>query len=59
MSTYDLILRGAAKCAPPLRSRQHLEELWGQTFEGNIQFVTSDHSPAPPEMKVTKRSVST
>jgi allantoinase len=42
----------AAKCAPPLRSRQHLEALWGQIFEGNIQFVTSDHSPAPPEMKV-------
>jgi allantoinase len=45
-------LGAAAKCAPPLRSRQHLEELWGQTLEGNIQFVTSDHSPAPPEMKV-------
>jgi allantoinase len=45
-------LGAAAKCAPPLRSRQHLEALWGQIFEGNIQFVTSDHSPAPPEMKV-------
>jgi allantoinase len=45
-------LGAAAKCAPPLRSRQHLEGLWGQIFEGNIQFVTSDHSPAPPEMKV-------
>ena len=42
----------AAKCAPPLRSRQHLEALWGQIVEGNVQFVTSDHSPAPPEMKV-------
>jgi allantoinase len=45
-------LGAAAKCAPPLRSRQHLEALWRQIFEGNIQFVTSDHSPAPPEMKV-------
>jgi allantoinase len=45
-------LGAAAKCAPPLRSQQHLEALWGQIFEGNIQFVTSDHSPAPPEMKV-------
>src|SRR5215210_501544 len=24
-----------AKCAPPLRSRQHLEALWGQIFEVN------------------------
>jgi allantoinase len=45
-------LGAAAKCAPPLRSRQHLEVLWEQIFEGNVQFVTSDHSPAPPEMKV-------
>jgi allantoinase len=45
-------LGAAAKCAPPLRSRQHLEALWGQIVEGNVQFVTSDHSPAPPEMKV-------
>jgi allantoinase len=46
------VLGAAAKCAPPLRSRQHLEALWGQIVEGNVQFVTSDHSPAPPEMKV-------
>jgi allantoinase len=45
-------LGAVAKCAPPLRVRQHLEALWEQIFEGNIQFVTSDHSPAPPEMKV-------
>jgi len=45
-------LGAVAKCPPPLRSRQHLEGLWEQIFEGNIQFVTSDHSPAPPKMKV-------
>ena len=45
-------LGAAAKCAPPLRSRQHVEALWEQIFEGNIEFVTSDHSPAPPEMKL-------
>lgn len=45
-------LGAVAKCAPPLRSRKDLEELWGQIFEGNVEFVTSDHSPAPPEMKV-------
>jgi len=41
-----------AKCAPPLRPRSDLEELWEHTFSGNVEFVTSDHSPAPPEMKV-------
>jgi allantoinase len=45
-------LGAVAKCAPPLRPRQHLEALWEQIFEDNVQFVTSDHSPAPPEMKV-------
>jgi allantoinase len=45
-------LGAVAKCAPPLRSQEHLEGLWGQIFENNVQFVTSDHSPAPPDMKV-------
>src|SRR5215211_2515170 len=45
-------LGAVAKCAPPLRPRKDLEELWGQLFGGNVEFVTSDHSPAPPEMKV-------
>jgi allantoinase len=45
-------LGAVAKCAPPLRPRSDLEELWEQTSVGNIEFVTSDHSPAPPEMKV-------
>jgi allantoinase len=45
-------LGAVAKCAPPLRPRRDLEELWEQLFEGNVEFVTSDHSPAPPEIKV-------
>jgi allantoinase len=45
-------LGAIAKCAPPLRPRRDLESLWEQVFEGNVEFVTSDHSPAPPEMKV-------
>jgi allantoinase len=45
-------LGAVAKCAPPLRPRSDLEELWEQTSAGNVEFVTSDHSPAPPEMKV-------
>ena len=44
-------LGAVAKCAPPLRPRRDLEALWEQVFEGNVEFVTSDHSPSPPEMK--------
>ena len=44
-------LGAAAKCAPPLRARQDLEALWQQVFAGNVEFVTSDHSPSPLELK--------
>jgi allantoinase len=44
-------LGAAAKCAPPLRARQDLEALWQQIFAGNVEFVASDHSPSPLEMK--------
>jgi allantoinase len=50
----DLDRLGAfAKCAPPLRSRSHVEELWQALLDGAIDFVASDHSPCPPEMKQT------
>ena len=49
----DLERLGAmAKCAPPLRNRQHQNELWEQLENGIIDIVASDHSPAPPEMKL-------
>jgi allantoinase len=41
----------AAKCSPPLRSREEQEKLWQQLIEGKIDMLTSDHSPCPPEMK--------
>ena len=44
-------LGAVAKCAPPLRPREHLEDLWEQIHEGNVEFITSDHSPCPPDMK--------
>lgn len=40
-----------AKCAPPLRPRGDLESLWQEVFAGNVDFVASDHSPCPPDMK--------
>ena len=45
------MLGAVAKCAPPLRPREDLESLWAQMFSGNVEFVTSDHSPCPPDMK--------
>lgn len=44
-------LGAIAKCAPPLRPREDLESLWRQLLWGNVEFVTSDHSPCPPVMK--------
>jgi allantoinase len=43
----------AFKCAPPIRERSNKELLWKALKEGLIDFVATDHSPAPPEMKET------
>lgn len=40
-----------AKCAPPLRSLDDREALWAALLGGQVDFVASDHSPAPPELK--------
>ena len=49
----DDIADGATawKCAPPIRERENRERLWTGLAEGTIDFVASDHSPAPPELK--------
>jgi allantoinase len=39
------------KCAPPIREKANNEKLWQALKEGIIDFVATDHSPAPPEMK--------
>jgi allantoinase len=45
-------LGALAKCAPPLRSAAHVRALWEHVRgAGGIDFVTSDHSPAPLSMK--------
>jgi allantoinase len=43
-----------AKCAPPLRDAARRDEMWKRLRAGNIDTLGSDHSPAPPEMKVSK-----
>jgi allantoinase len=48
----DLLQLGAvAKCAPPLRDAATQQSLWTALLDGLIDFVVSDHSPAPPAMK--------
>lgn len=41
-----------AKCAPPLRSKQEREKLWEALAVGKFDFIASDHSPCPPELKI-------
>jgi allantoinase len=41
----------AFKCAPPIREKENNEQLWQALQEGIIDFVATDHSPAPPDMK--------
>ena len=39
------------KCAPPIREKANNDRLWQALKEGIIDFVATDHSPAPPNMK--------
>lgn len=39
------------KCAPPIREKENNEQLWQALKSGIIDFVVTDHSPAPPAMK--------
>jgi len=39
------------KCAPPIREKANNDRLWEALREGVIDFVATDHSPAPPVMK--------
>jgi len=39
------------KCAPPIRERENRERLWQGLADGTIDFVATDHSPCPPELK--------
>jgi len=39
------------KCAPPIREKENNEKLWNALKEGIIDFVATDHSPSPPDLK--------
>jgi allantoinase len=48
----DVANQGAPlKCAPPIRDARNRDGLWRALLEGKIDFVASDHSPCPPELK--------
>jgi allantoinase len=40
------------KCAPPIREKENQERLWAALRDATIDFIPSDHSPCPPEMKL-------
>ena len=42
----------AAKCAPPIRSRQDVEALWECVLGGLVDTIGSDHSPCTWDEKV-------
>lgn len=46
-------LGGRAKCNPPLRTHRDTEVLWERLESGNIDIVTSDHSPYTIDKKDT------
>lgn len=41
------------KCAPPIREKENNEKLWAALKDGTLDFVVTDHSPAPPDLKET------
>jgi len=51
----EMIQDGAThfKCAPPIREKQNNEFLWEALKDGTLDFIVTDHSPAPPDMKET------
>ena len=52
--TAEAVPDGATefKCCPPIREASNREELWDGLRDGTIDFVVSDHSPCPGEMKL-------
>ena len=46
-------LGGRAKCNPPLRTQEDVDALWERLRSGEIDIVTSDHSPYPLSRKDT------
>ena len=39
------------KCAPPIREAANRDRLWAALADGTIDFIATDHSPCPPDLK--------
>lgn len=54
LTDRDFAAIGAvAKCAPPLRDAEEQARLWNRLQEGWFDFLASDHSPCPAELKTS------
>ncbi len=42
------------KCCPPIREAENREQLWNALANTTIDMIVSDHSPCPPEMKLSE-----
>ena len=52
MNADDYVRHGPwARFSPPLRERETVEALWAALADGTLEYVISDHSGYPPEMK--------
>lgn len=52
LTVKDLEEQGAlAKCTPPLRDQEEVDDLWTALENDEIDVISSDHSPAPASMK--------
>jgi len=39
------------KCSPPIRDKENQTKMWAKLLNGEIDFVSSDHSPCDPKLK--------
>ena len=54
LTEEELIKHGPyAKCNPPLRTQEIVDEIWEYVLDGTVDFIGSDHGPFLPEEKDT------
>lgn len=52
LTDNDVELMGTvAKCSPPIRDAKNQTKMWGKLLNGEIAFISSDHSPCDPRLK--------
>ena len=57
MTEDDIVRLGPwARCAPAIRTTEHVEALWRGLAEGTLDFVCSDHAPYAIEEKEAGRA---